>query len=163
VRSAQQSTLGRLLEIRRYEEAARRHDFGRALAAEQAAKDAEEQGRGRLLRAQRRIREAAGGLLTIEKLRGLCEEAEYLERVFDGLVLAHRQRSARRQAAEVAYREARQRARSIERLEEKRQAEVARDQRRKEQKDVDEVALRRFMDATDRGREQQAPEEVRDE
>ncbi|MBI4880485.1 MAG: hypothetical protein HY812_12620 [Planctomycetes bacterium] len=163
---ARRNRLERLLEIRRYEEAARRLDYGRALRAEDEALAGERAGRGRLAAAQGELRAAAAtGRLAVEELRRLGADAEDLEGLLLRLVERRRTEGERRKAAERIFREARGRSRSLELLEERRREAEALDLRRKEQKDTDEVALRRFLDAAERraNERQQPVEEERDE
>ncbi len=150
-RGGRRQRLERLLEIRRYEEAARRLEYGRALRAEGTALAAERSGRGRLGAAQADLRAAAAaGRLPVDELRRLGADLEDLEGLLARLVERRRGEAERRQATERVFHEARTRSRSLELLDERRREAEALDSRRREQKDTDEVALRRFLDAVER-------------
>ncbi len=137
----------RLLDVRRHEESVARQAYAVALRREQDAADEVARERSALEGAQQELRSAQGGRLEVARWRSLLARAGDHE----ALLLARRdvlvRRAEERRRAEEAWRQARQRERSIEKLDERRAEEAARAARLREQKTLDEVGLRRFANA----------------
>lgn len=144
--NARLKSLTRVLDVRRFEEAARRQAVALALAAERAAEERERAGAAALARAQQAWRSAAARALDGAALCRNSEELVYRERVRAELSRAVADCRAARGRAELDAQEARKRTRSLEKLIERRVAEVDARLRRAEQKQFDEMAARRHRE-----------------
>ncbi|MFH0945499.1 MAG: flagellar FliJ family protein [Planctomycetota bacterium] len=145
--------LVRLLEIRRYQEAASRQEFGIAVRKEQEAEDRCERGKGVMNGAHDGFRQQVGaGRVTVEALRSVARQVRFCERQWEMLKLQFEKKQEQRIRARQEYQEARRKSLSLERLEERRAEAEAVGLRRAEQKSADEVALRRFAETTARVR-----------
>jgi len=145
------SKLLRLLEIRRYQEATRRQDFGIAVRREQTAARRRDLGRDVLGQAQHDHRaRIQAGALSLPDLKQINQRLLFGERQLDLLRRQFAKQRDLRQAAQHEYQLARRRSKSLERLEERQAEAKAQEQRRQEQRQADEVALRRFVESTAR-------------
>lgn len=145
--------LVRLLEIRRYQEAASRQEFGLAVRREHEAEERCDLGRAVMNRAHDGFRQQVGaGQVTIHELRSLAQQVQFCERQWQNLKLRQKKEQQLRIRAQQEYQEARRKSLSLERLEERRSEAEAAELRKLEQKSADEVALRRFAETTARVR-----------
>lgn len=153
--------LRRLLEIRRYQETLCRQELGVALRREQDAVEARGVGERLVARAQQGLRQAfeGGGSVDPRQIGDLLQEVLDQEELTVRLGARVMAEEAGRRQAEQEFRSARMRSRSLERLDEKRTEEAALLQRRTEQKDADEVALRRFQRGSAANRDSRPAEE----
>lgn len=138
----------RVLRLREFEERLRRQEWAAAQAKEQDAEAVVESARVDVtdLEEQRR-RDFASGAISPERLLDLAAALEAAaERVDRALVLLDRARRDRT-AKESTWREAKKRAKALERLREIRLDRAREDESRIERKDTDEVALVRYVRA----------------
>ena len=138
----------RLLEIRRYQEAAKRQEYGLAVHQERVAVERKERGQAVLDRAQQAHRQRVqAGALSLADLKRINQRLSFGERQLNTLGQQLAEEREQLDVAQQEYHQARRRSKSLERLEQRRADLEAQELRRQEQKSADEVALRRFMES----------------
>ncbi len=140
-------TLQRLIGLRGHEEKVRRQALGRALRDEEVVRNRESSARDELAAARRNLATMTSAACTGGELRRRHDRVLGMERVVEARVRDSAAAARRRVQAEQEYLIARRDRRALERVDETRAREQAAERRRLERREMDEVAIFRFVSA----------------
>lgn len=140
--------LDRLLRLRTQAEQARARDLATAALVEEQRRRAVQQAAERLDRISDQMKAVTGQVASAGTLRNLGLTVESVTREIDLAATSHAEASEARSAEEERFLAARRDRRVVERLREIRESAWREEANRLEQKDQDEIALRRHGNGT---------------